>query len=90
MADATLEQAIARLRSHGGYGWLLDGPEVVLSGDITKQLNLMGIPVKSNSVTLWLGELPSAQDFGRLGRGASREDVIKMLADRFVNKAVNE
>jgi hypothetical protein len=90
MADMTLEQAIARLRAHGGYGWLLDGPDVVLSGDITKQLNAMGIPVKSNSVTLWLGEMPSTQDFGRLGRGASREDVILMLADRFVKKAANE
>jgi hypothetical protein len=87
--DKTLGQAIARLEAHGGYGWLLDGPDVVLSSEITKNLNTMGIPVKSNSVTLWLGELPSAQDFGRLGRGASREDVIKMLADRFVKRAVN-
>ncbi len=87
--DKTLGQAIARLEAHGGYGWLLDGPDVVLSSEITKNLNTMGIPVKSNSVTLWLGELPSAQDFGRLGRGASREDVIKMLADRFVKRAAN-
>jgi hypothetical protein len=90
MADTALDQAIARLEAHGGYGWLLNGPDVVLSGDITKNLNRMGIPVKSNSITLWLGELPSTQDFGRLGRGASREDVIKMLADRFVKRAVNE
>jgi hypothetical protein len=90
MPDTSLEQAIARLEAHGGYGWLLEGPDVVLSTDVTKHLNTMGIPVKSNSVTLWLGDLPSAQDFGRLGRGASREDVIKMLANRFVNKAVNE
>lgn len=90
MADNELDQAIARLEAHGGYRWLLDGPDVMLSSDITKHLNAMGIPVKSNSVTSWLGELPSAQDFGRLGRGASREDVIKMLADRFVKKVVNE
>ncbi len=90
MADRILEQAIARLEAHGGYGWLLDGPDVVLSSDVTKHLNSMGIPVKSNSVTSWLGELPSAQDFGRIGRGASREDVIKMLADRFVRRAANE
>jgi len=90
MADIILEQAIARLEAHGGYSWLLDGPDVVLSSDVTKHLNSMGIPVKSNSVTSWLGELPSAQDFGRIGRGASREDVIKMLADRFVRRAVNE
>ncbi len=90
MPDKALELAITRLEAHGGYGWLLEGPDVVLASDVTKQLNTMGIPVKPNSVTLWLGELPSAQDFGRLGRGASREDVIKMLADRFVRKAVNE
>lgn len=90
MADMTLEQAVARLQMHGGYGWLLNGPDVILSGEITKQLNALGIPVKSNSVTSWMGDLPSAQDFGRLGRGASREDVIMMLADRFVKKAANE
>jgi len=51
----------------------------------------MGVPVKSNSITLWLKELPSAQDFGRIGVAASRADVIKMLAARFVSRqSVNE
>jgi hypothetical protein len=37
-----------------------------------------------------LGEnLASVQDFGRLGVGVSREDAIKMLADRFTSQAAN-
>jgi hypothetical protein len=59
--------------------------------DIADHLQAMGVPVKSNSVTLWLKELPSAQDFGRIGVAASRADVTKMLAARFVSRqSVNE
>jgi hypothetical protein len=81
---------MARLRQVSRYGWILDGPDFISSAEVTKQLNAMGIPVKQNSVTSWFGDLPSAQDFGTLGRLAAREDVIKMLAERFVQKASNE
>ena len=91
MNDPELQQAVARLRAHGGYDWLLNGPDVLLASDIAEHLQAMGVPVKSNSVTLWLKELPSAQDFGRIGVAASRADVIKMLAARFVSRqSVNE
>jgi hypothetical protein len=86
MPDAELEQALGRLRQVGHYEWLLDGPDFVSSADVTKQLNAMGIMVKQNSVTSWFGDLPSAVDAG-IDRYASREDVIKMLAQRFVRKA---
>jgi hypothetical protein len=90
MADKVLEQAVQRLKAHGGYGWLLNGPVLVMASDATRQLNAMGLPVNQKSLTSWFGDLPSAQDFGTLGRAASREDVIKMLADRFAKKIVNE
>lgn len=91
MSDPELQLAVARLRAHGGYEWLLSGPDVLLATDIAEHLKTMGVPVKSNTITLWLKELSSAQDFGRIGVAASRADIIKMLASRFVSKqSVNE
>ena len=89
MADQELEQGIARLRATGKYGWLLSGKEMWLASEIADQLKSLGIPITSNAITLWTKQLPSAQDFGRLGVGVSREDAIKMLADRFTSQAAN-
>jgi hypothetical protein len=89
MADQELEQAISRLRATGKYEWLLNGKDMWLASDIAEQMKALGIPVTSNAITLWIKNLPSAQDFGRLGVGVSREDTIKMLADRFTSQAAN-
>lgn len=89
MADRELEQAIARLRATGKYTWLLNGKEMWLASEIAEQMKALGIPITSNAITLWIKNLASAQDFGRLGVGVSREDAIKMLADRFTSQAAN-
>jgi hypothetical protein len=89
MADRELEQAIARLRATGKYDWLLTGKDMWLASEIADQLRTLGIPVTSNAITVWIKNLSSAQDFGRLGVGVSREDAIKMLADRFTGQAAN-
>jgi len=89
MSDRELEQAMARLRATGKYSWLLGGKDMWLASEIAEQLKSLGIPVTSNAITLWIKNLASAQDFGRLGVGISREDAIKMLADRFTSQATN-
>ena len=89
MADQDLKQASARLQATGKYTWLLHGKDMWLASEIAEQLKTLGIPVTSNAITLWIKNLPSAQDFGRLGVGVSREDAIKMLADRFTSRAAN-
>lgn len=88
--DTQLQQAITRLRAHGKYDWLLNGKDLWLASEIAQQISQLGIKTTSNLITAWIKEYPSAQDFGRLGIGASREDFIKLLASRVVSKTANE
>ena len=91
MADQELEDAIARLRRVGHFDWILDGPDFVNSQDVAAKLIEMGMrDVTQNKVTGWFRDLDSAWETGRFGLNASRADVIKLLAQRFVKKAVNE
>jgi len=90
MANQALQDAIKQLEQHGGYGWLLNGPDVQLAGDIAEQLTTMGIKVTRETVGRWIKVLPNTQDFGKVGLAATRDDLIQMFAERFVRRAANE
>jgi hypothetical protein len=84
-----LNEATSLLEQHGGYGWLLRGPDVLLASDIAEHLAQMGIKVTRETVGRWIKVLPHTQDFGKVGLAATRDDLILMFADRFVRRASN-
>ena len=89
MTTEAQSAAIRLLEQHGGYGWLLRGPDVLLASDIADHLTQMGIRVTRETVGRWIKVLPHTQDFGKVGLAATRDDLILMFADRFVRRAAN-
>jgi hypothetical protein len=90
MPGDQLQDAVTLLQQHGGYSWLLNGPDVFLASDIAEQLTNMGIKVTRETVGRWIKALPNTQDFGKVGLAATRDDLIQMFAERFVRRAANE
>ncbi len=83
MPELTLAEAEARLRGHGGYGWLLGGRQVWSVAEVVDGFRGMGIPVSRDAVNRWFKAMPHTQDFGgTIGLRATRDDLIIYLASR--------
>ncbi len=90
MPEIPLAEAIELLQRRGGYDWLLNGPESWFAEDVAERLTAIGIRVTRKTVGEWFKGMPNTQNFGKLGLSATRTDVIRFLAGKFVNRAVNE
>lgn len=84
MADESLsvEQAEELLRQHGGYDWLLAGPDVWGVSNIVEQLARMGMQVSADTVQRWVRDLAHTQNMGGMGYWASRGDLMMFFASR--------
>lgn len=72
-----------KLTAHGGYTWLLDGPDLWSVTMVVKALAEAGMPVNSITVNKWFHGLPHVQDFGgNIGMRAGKSDLIEFFAGR--------
>jgi hypothetical protein len=78
-----LETAREKLKAHGGYSWLLDGPAFWSVKEVIEELAKNGRRVSVSTVTRWFRDLPHTQGTkGPGGFSASKNDLILFFADQ--------
>ena len=81
MTVNNLDDATQKLRDHGGYGWLLDGPAFWSVNRVVEELTRNGRQVSVSTVTRWFRDLPHTEgSLGRRGLSASKNDLILFFA----------
>ncbi|HEY7343296.1 MAG TPA: hypothetical protein VH591_20665 [Ktedonobacterales bacterium] len=82
MSELTAE---AKLRAHGGFGWLLDGRQNWSVSEVIEAMHTIDIAVSTDAVGRWFKEMPHTLSFGGpIGMRATRDDLIAFFASRML------